>query len=306
MVNPSLKAQREDAKTRGTVGALLAPAVARLRDAGVATPRLDAELLLASAAGQSRVWVVTNRDAAMASNAVGVFDGFIDRRLRREPVSRILGLRSFWSHTLELTSAVLDPRADSETLVEAALEFAAKAPQHPLMIADLGTGSGCLLLALLAELPQAIGVGVDRDSAAISVARRNAAKCDLADRTLFFVGDWGSAMASVFDIIVCNPPYLAAAELERLQPEVQFDPAAALDGGDDGLHAYRAVLPDIPLLLTVQGRAFFEIGAGQADAVCALANRCDLVVDAVRADLSGVDRCVVAGIGPKTHGGSKK
>ena len=287
---------------RSTVRSRLVTAVAALHERGVATPRLDAELLLARAVDQSRSWVLANPDVSLARDAADQFDGFVKRRLQREPVSRILAQRAFWSHTLEVTPAVLDPRSDSETLIESALEAANQQNEkEPLLVADLGTGSGCLLLALLAELPAAIGIGVDRDFAATTVARRNAAAVGLADRAWFCVGDWGAALDTRFDLVVSNPPYLTSRELEMVQPEVRFDPPAALDGGCDGLDAYRDIVPQLSELLAAGGRAFLEIGRSQASAVREFASSAGLIVDDVKADLAGHDRCVVLRSGASVH-----
>ena len=279
---------------RSTVRDLLATAVVSLQESAVPTPRLDAELLLARAANQTRMWVLTNPDAHLASDMKGRFEGFIRRRRHREPVSRILARRAFWSHTLEVTPAVLDPRPDSETLIETVLEAVGQKNQNDrLLIADLGTGSGCLLLALLAELPVAVGIGIDRELAAVTVARRNARALGLAERASFIAGDWGAALNTGFDIIVCNPPYLTSQELKFVQPEVRFDPPTALDGGSDGFDAYRVIIPQLHALLAVNGRAFLEVGYTQAVALGQLANDAGLIVVAVKADLAGHDRCVV-------------
>jgi len=287
---------------RSIVRDLLATAVASLQESAVSTPRLDAELLLASAVNKTRMWLLTHSDAHLAPDTADRFDQSIKRRCRREPVSRILGKRDFWSHTLEVTPAVLDPRPDSETVIETVLEAVdQQTKQDRLLIADLGTGSGCLLLALLAELPMAFGVGVDRELAAVIVARRNARALGLDERASFIVGDWGAALNSGCDIVVCNPPYLTSQELEIVQPEVRFDPPAALDGGSDGLDAYRAIVPELCALLAVNGQAFLEVGYTQAVALGQLANDTGLIVAAVKVDLAGHDRCVVLGPAAPPH-----
>ena len=280
--------------TQVTVGDALSAASTRLHEAGIDAPRLDAELLLAGVIQRSRAWLITNRDQPITTGALVGFDRLIERRFNREPTSRILGRRSFWSHTLEVTPAVLDPRPDSETLIDAVLTTIGVDGETETTICDLGTGSGCLLLALLEELPLASGVGMDRFPSAIDVARRNARAADLAGRVAFVVGDWGAPLAGGFDIVVCNPPYLTTAELETAQPELKFDPTAALDGGGDGLDAYRTILPQMPRLLAANGRGFLEIGHRQAGNVGGLARDAGLIVEAVRKDLSGHDRCIIA------------
>ena len=277
-----------------TVVSLLLQATTRLRNSGVEAPRLDAELLLASAAGRTRSWLLTNRDEPIASDAARRFGLFLERRCRREPSSRILGQREFWSHMLTVTPDVLDPRADSETLIDAALGVAGESRNDDLTVADLGTGSGCLLLALLAELPRARGIGVDREGAAVAVARRNAERVGLDDRASFVVADWGAPFNRVFDLVVCNPPYLSTNELETCQPDVRYDPVGALDGGRDGLDAYRVVVPQLHELLSGDGWAILEIGHTQADAVCAMAGKAGLRIEAIGKDLAGRDRCIIA------------
>ena len=279
---------------RPTAHVLLAAAVSSLREQDVASPRLDAELLLASALNQSRSWLLANPDAQLAPDTKRKFDGFLKRRCRREPVSRILAKRSFWTQTFDVTPAVLDPRPDSETVVEAVLKAVDEEnKQKRFLVADLGTGSGCILLALLGELRLAVGVGVDRDVAAVSVAQHNATTLGLADRASFVAGNWAAPLAGGFDIVTCNPPYLISREVDFAQPEVRYDPRTALDGGTDGLDAYRALIPMLPTLLAEQGRAFLEIGNSQASAVSKLATDAGLIAEAVKPDLAGQDRCVV-------------
>ncbi len=259
-----------------TLGAARAAGTARLAAAGVEDARRDAGLLLAAAAevepGTERAWP----ERPLTAEAQTRYDGYLRRREAREPVARILGRREFWSLSFELSEATLDPRADSETLVEALLERIGRR-DRALRLLDLGTGSGCLLLALLAELPRAWGVGLDRSEAAAATARRNAEALGLAARSAFVVGDWAGALVSAgdgggagFDLIVSNPPYITRHELAGLAPEVgRYDPPAALDGGVDGLDAYRALAAALPVLLRPGGWAAVEIGAGQADSASA-------------------------------------
>jgi release factor glutamine methyltransferase len=232
------------------------------------------------------------------------FAGFVARRQAREPVSRIRGRREFWSLSFAIGPATLDPRPDSEALVEAVL-VRVKDLAGPLSILDLGTGSGCLLLALLSELPEARGLGVDLDPAALAVARRNALSLGLEDRTAFAVGDWGAALAGQWQVIVCNPPYVRDADISRLTPEVaRYDPSAALDGGGDGLAAYRHVVPDIAALLAPDGLGAVELGAGLADAVENLVRESGLVSSARTRDLGGIERCLLFGGVPASKKGS--
>ena len=187
-----------------------------------------------------------------------------------------------------------DPRPESETIVEAVLK-ALPARDGPLRLLDLGTGSGCLLLALLSELPHAIGVGIDLVPAAVRTARENGRMLGLSDRTVFAVGDWGAAVRGRFDAVVANPPYIAAAALAELPREVAaYDPPRALDGGADGLEAYRAIAADLPRLLARRGIFAAEIGQGQAVAVAEILRSNGIVGRAVVPDLAGILRCVLA------------
>jgi release factor glutamine methyltransferase len=218
----------------------------------------------------------------------------VARRLGREPVSRILGRRGFWTLDLALGPATLDPRPDSETVVEAVLA-ALPEPRAPLRLLDFGTGSGCLLLALLVELPTATGLGIDRSLAALEIARANARAAGLAGRAAFVQADWGGPLAGRFEVIVTNPPYIPSGDIAGLQPEVaDFDPRLALDGGDDGLDCYRALVPDIARLLAPGGVAALEVGRGQAAAVGAMLTAAGLESLGARRDLGGVERCVTA------------
>ena len=279
---------------------LLAAATARLRAAGIDSAALDARLLAGAALGWSREALLTRSSDTPPSDARARFEALLARRVGREPVSRILGRREFWSLDFHLAPDTLDPRPDSETLVEAALALVPR--DRALAILDLGTGSGCLLLALLAELPLAHGLGLDGAEGAVAAAAANAARLGLAGRARFLRRDWwepdwsdGLAPAGGFDLVVSNPPYIPAPEISGLAPEVaRFDPWAALDGGEDGLDAYRRLALALPDLLAAGGLAVFEHGAGQGPMVAALLSDAGLVPAGSRADLAGIDRCVLA------------
>jgi release factor glutamine methyltransferase len=218
----------------------------------------------------------------------------VDRVAGGEPASRAVGRREFWGLDLALSPDTLDPRPDSETVVEAVL---ARLGDHAarLRVLDLGTGSGCLLLALLSELPAAAGLGVDICEGAITTARQNAQALGLVQRARFFVGDWASAVAGQFDVVVANPPYIPAAALPDLPAEVrEYDPWRALDGGEDGLHSYRRIAERLPLLLAPAGIFAGEVGAGQAAAVAGVLRSRDLHVEEFECDLAGIERCVIA------------
>lgn len=248
----------------------LAEGTARLSAAGIEGPRRDARLLLASASGLPPGSLVAWPERRLEEPARALYRSYLERRAAREPVARILGTREFWSLPFRLSSATLDPRPDSETLVAALL---ARLPERhaPLRLLDLGTGSGCLLLALLSELPAAWGLGVDFEPEAAAAAAANAAALGLAERAAFLAGDWATALEGRFDIVVANPPYIAHDALTGLEPEVRLhDPRGALDGGPDGLDGYRALAPQLPRLLQPGGWAAVEIGADQADAASRL------------------------------------
>jgi len=239
--------------------------------------------------------------AEVGPEAAARFEALLCAREARVPVAHLLGEREFWSAILEVGPAVLVPRPETETLIEAALEaFPDRAA--PLRILDLGTGSGCLLVALLREFPLAFGLGVDRSAEALAVARRNLDRHGLAPRARLLRGSWADALAGPFDLVVANPPYLPTGEIAGLEPEVaHHEPRAALDGGQDGLDAYRELLPALPRLLAPEGVACVEIGAGQGEPVAKLARATGLRV-AGRSDLAGILRCLVLRPSPRGAG----
>jgi release factor glutamine methyltransferase len=276
-----------------TCGEALRDLTDRLNAAGIASARLDARLLLAHALGISATAVFSRPERPLTPQDEARIAAAADRRLRREPVSRIVGQREFWSLPFRITRDTLDPRPDTETVVEAALAALADR-QAPLRLLDLGTGSGCLLLALLSELPRATGLGVDISQAALAVAADNARALGLDARTRFVAGDWGKEIEGPFDVIVANPPYIADQEIARLEPEVaDFDPPVALAGGAEGLGCYRRIVPDLGRLLRAGGIAALELGQGQGEAVTAILQACGLVVVGLRRDLAGIERCVI-------------
>ncbi|MEZ5667507.1 MAG: peptide chain release factor N(5)-glutamine methyltransferase [Alphaproteobacteria bacterium] len=284
----------EDGGADATVGTALAAAAERLRQAGVDEAPRDARLLLAAAAGWSSAVLYGFPERSLTPDAARRFAGFVARRALREPVARILGRRGFWAHEFAVAPAVLDPRPDSELLVAEAL---ARLPaDRPGVAVDLGVGSGCLLLSVLAERPLLRGVGVDISAAALAVARGNAAALGLDARTAFLQGDWCAALApGIADCVLANPPYVESGAIAGLEPEVRgYDPGPALDGGADGLSAYRALAPQLAMLLAPGGHAVVEIGWNQADAVSALLVSAGLERVERRCDLAGHDRCLIA------------
>ncbi len=227
---------------------------------------------------------------------------FLERRLKGEPISRLAGRREFWSLDFALSPDALDPRPDSETVVEAALARIGDR-RAGVSILDLGTGTGCLLLALLAELPCAWGIGIDIVPGAAQLARRNAAAMGLESRAFFVAGRWAAALRATFDLVVSNPPYIASDAIAALAPEVAlFDPRMALDGGADGLDAYRALAPDLGRHLAPGGFAAIEVGAGQADRAAAIFVRAGLDEVERRCDIASRERCLVLSRTKKTVG----
>ena len=266
-----------------SAGAILADAARRL-GAVSDTPRLDAELLLAHALGIERNALLLGLRDVMVPEA---FEPLVARRLAHEPIAYITGTRAFWTIELAVSPAVLIPRPDSETLIEAAVAHFGRA--GPRRLLDLGTGSGALLLAALAQWPDATGVGVDASAAAVAVARVNAERLGLGDRATIVAGGWDAAAGGEYDLILCNPPYIAADD--PLPPDVvRYEPSSALFAGADGLDDYRAIAP--LLRLPPGGIACIEIGASQATAVTALFAGHNFATRVVQ-DLAGRDRCVI-------------
>ena len=279
--------------TAPTIAAALDGATRRLAAAAVPSPRRDARLLLAHVLGSGIELLLGHPERPVDPANAARFGALIERRAGREPVSRLIGRREFWSLEFRVTPAVLDPRPDSETLVDAVLALQ-RDRQAPLRLLDLGTGSGCLLLALLHDLPRSRGIGVDNSQAALAVARENAQALRLDARAEFRLGDWAQGLDQRFDILVTNPPYIAERAIDALAPEVAgFDPRAALAGGADGLAAYRVLAPQIAGLLLPGGIAGVEVGDGQAAAVERLFTAAGLSFLGCRHDLQGIARCVL-------------
>ena len=270
---------------------LLAEAFTR---AGIDEAAIDARLLLCAAAGFDHSALIRDPDLPIEEEGAERALAMAQRRLAREPVSRILGERSFWSFDLLVTPAVLDPRPDTETVVDGALEVLAERQGEALSILDLGTGSGALLCALLDVFPQAQGLGVDISKEACAVARENLSRCDLAPRGQVRQGSWEAGLPGLYDLVVSNPPYIESAALAGLDPEVRlYDPPLALDGGPDGLTAYRDICALLLALVAPGGFAIFEVGQGQAEAVAALLTSRGFADVRAKRDLAGVERAVM-------------
>ena len=271
------------------------------RTAGIEDADVDARLLVGHALHLDRARLIAQSDRILEAREINVISALAARRLKREPVSRILGQKEFWSIALAITPDVLVPRPETETVVEGALDFVVRGGlrMEKLRILDIGTGSGALLLALLRELPNATGIGTDISTGALKVARENAARCGVEGRCTFVVCDIASVVEGPFDLLVSNPPYIAHNEITSLAPEVKnYDPTVALDGGDDGLAAYRAIAADAKRLLAPGARMFVELGAGQEAAVRDLFTNVGLIAGIARTDLAGIPRVLGAGFVP--------
>lgn len=258
----------------------------------------EARLLIGYAMGLAPTDVIAYPERLCRTAEIDLVGSFLERRGAGEPLSRIVGQREFWSLPFKVSDQTLDPRPDSETLVQAAtdrLRGGKSVKTTPLKFLDLGTGSGCLLLALLSEWPAAYGLGIDVSLGAITTARENAQALKLFSRADFVVSSWGAALAPTWDIVICNPPYIPRHSLGVLSREVQFDPERALDGGPDGLQAYRDLVPSAGYLIGEKGFLVLEIGMNQGDDVVALARAAGLELVDRRPDLSGIERCLVFG-----------
>lgn len=265
----------------------------RLEAAGVDTPVLDARLLLEAGAGVSRLDIVTDPRRAVSGEQVAAVEALTRRREAREPVSHIVGRKHFWTLDFAVTPDVLTPRPETEFVVEAGLQELLPA-DAPHRILDLGVGSGAIIITLLKERPNATGVAVDKSEAALEVARANAVEAGVADRLELVSGDWSEDIDERFDLVVSNPPYIPTADINGLAPEVsRYEPRLALDGGEDGLAAYRLITAALPGLLKPGAPFALEVGFDQADAVQTLAQAAGLTVEESRRDLAGVPRVVV-------------
>jgi release factor glutamine methyltransferase len=269
---------------------------ARFKSGGISSAELDARMLVGAVLGLDLTGVITAANRLLTSDESTRLEDFAHRRLNGEPVARILGTKEFWGLPLKLSAATLVPRPDTETVVELALEIvrATPDPDRGLRIADIGTGSGAILLALLSELPDAYGIGTDISEAALRTASANAAHLELAHRAVFVACDYAAALSPSFDLIVSNPPYIRSADIMDLATEVRdHDPRAALDGGTDGLDAYRALIPQAAKLLAHHGALVVEAGHGQSGQIQGLMTAAGLTLQgAPRTDLAGIRRAV--------------
>jgi len=281
----------EPAMARGAGQRALMRALAK---GGIESAQIDARVLLCAALGIEHADLVSNPDCPLGPGAATVAS-FAARRLKREPVSRIIGHRDFWRARFKIGPAVLDPRHATETLIEAVLDYTVRSPRENWRILDLGTGSGAILCSLLQSLPGSFGTGVDISRGACVIARDNLAALGLAQRGLIVQGDWTRALRGPFDVIVSNPPYVVRGEIAHLTPEVRdHDPQLALDGGEDGLAAYREIIPACRDLLAQDGLIALEGAAGQHPAIESLLTGAFGAPVKVRVDLDGCRRVALA------------
>jgi len=299
----SVSPQRADSPGK-PLGDVRLAAVERLRAAGIETPEADARILLQLALGLDEAGLVFASRATISGVQQASFDRLIERRVAGEPVARIAGNKEFWSRSFRLSADTLVPRPETETLVEAALS-AFPEQSAKLRVLDLGTGSGILLAAILLERPLATGLGIDRSESALRVARKNLNALGVGKRAQFVCSDWSMALGQRsdwsmalgqrFDLVVTNPPYIASDAIAALPREVrEHDPRLALDGGADGLAAYRKIIAELPHLLSKQGVAVLELGIGQEQSVAALAQAKGLLVKGpARRDLGNVSRALI-------------
>lgn len=298
-----------------TVGDAVCWAAGVLAKSGIDTSRLDAQVLLAYALNVTREAVFGYPERVLTGPQRDAFIGLIDRRSLRQPLAQIVGRREFWGRDFRVTPDTLAPRPDSETLISAVLDRLPPVPgTAPVRILDLGTGTGCLVLTLVAELANARGVGVDASDAALEVARLNRRDLGLEGQVQFVRGDWcaaiprgGAPSGERFDVVVANPPYITDRVMRELAPEVVgYEPALALCGGPDGLDAYRAIGPQLAQVLAPQGLAVLEVGAGQAQDVVRFLTDGGMKILGIDKDLAGIERCIVASSVEKVGSGVKK
>ncbi len=285
-----------DSFTGQTIEAARRKLAEQFRTNAVDSAELDARILVGHLLGVDLTGVIAAAARLITDDEAGRLEAMARRRLAGEPIARILGRKEFWGMSLRLSAATLVPRPDTETVVELALEMrhAALRPNRRLRIADIGTGSGAILLALLSELPDADGVGTDISAAAVAAARSNAADLGLGGRATFVACDYATALSGTFDLIVSNPPYIRSVDIAGLAPEVRdHDPHRALDGGTDGLDAYRALIPQAARLLAPGGALVVEVGHDQSGEVELLMTAAGLTREGPpRADLAGNRRAV--------------
>lgn len=288
-----------------TVADAIAEATSRLQSANVDDPRREARLLIGAGLKKTPTQVFNDIDDEISDADANLIESLVSRRVDGEPSAYILGEREFWSLPLKISPATLIPRPDTETLVELVLETCEGA--SPRRILDLGTGSGCLILALLSEYTDASGVGVDISPEALAVAMENAERNGLAQRCQFVQGSWTDNVDDLFDLVVSNPPYIPKRDIEHLDKGVrEFEPHSALDGGDDGLDMYRAIFQGLDGVLSEDARVAVEIGIGQAEDVARIAEKSGFEWLNSREDISGIVRALMFAKKSVGNRGSKR
>lgn len=256
-------------------------------------PVRESRILLCYVLGCEIEFIIKYPDYEVNSKQIRLYNKLIKRRLLHEPISRIIGIREFWSFPFKISEATLDPRPDSEVILDAVI-MKLKNRNKKISVLDLGVGSGCLLLSILREYPSSVGVGVDISFKATQIAKDNAKKAHLLERVLFVQGNWTKSFKGSFDLIVSNPPYICESEIENLQKEVKlFDPIIALNGGKDGLSSYRSFVFDIRRLLSSNGIFICEVGFDQYKEVSKILEKEGLFVENILKDLSGINRCLI-------------
>jgi release factor glutamine methyltransferase len=264
-----------------------------LKEAGVTSPFLDAEILLAAVLEKTREFVIGYPEYQLSVEEIAKFNAFIKRRASFEPVAKIIGAKEFWGREFFVSGATLDPRPDSESLIEEVFRLLPD-KNTELKILDLGTGTGCLLLTLLAEYPNAQGTGVDISEDALNIAKNNAIKLGLANKSEFILNDWAARLGGKFDIIISNPPYIKNSDIEDLAPEVStYEPRLALAGGDDGLDCYRKLAFQTKDILNENGYIIFEFGKGQENDLRKILEQAGMRFVSLKNDLTGTPRCIV-------------
>ena len=299
-LKPAASETSQETQHAVTIGIAKAALERAFKAAGIADGRKDARILIAHACGLTSAQIVAHPEYPLEPAVQETLIEFQRRRLRHEPVSRILSEREFWGHAFEISADVLDPRADSETVIETVLSILAEEDRTnaPLRLLDIGTGSGCLLLSLLRELPLATGVGSDISHAALQVAKRNAVRLEVSARVDFVCGDALDAIAGPFDLVISNPPYIRSGDIPHLMADVRrYDPDCALNGGSDGLNIYRRITSGL-IDVVPDGWVVLETGAGQSNDIADMLVKAGFIACAqdasVYRDLAGHDRCVAA------------
>lgn len=267
--------------------------ILHLQAAEISSAALDARILLEFVLGVSREELLFSLDLPITKAQYAELERLLELRAKHKPIAQIIGKREFWGLNFAVSEATLDPRADSETLIEAVLERV-QTKELPLKILDLGTGTGCLLLSLLSELPNASGVGADISRETLAIASLNANNLKLEDKADFVQSNWAENVEGKYDIIISNPPYIPSLEIAKLAPEVaEFEPKLALDGGDDGFDCYRAIMTQLPNMLAENGFVAFEIGMGQEGELDKIAAANGLKMVSEKQDLGGIIRCII-------------